>query len=262
MGDARDNVLDESFFDVEPSNFVIPDSSLNVPGYTHAGEAGVLIKLKAGYKVKGKIVLPKAINGVKVRGLCPYPNGIAGSKNAPNTEVTAVLWEEGATPEVYTQSCLADCTNLMYVEFPPSVYNIETQAFLRCKLQNRDLLSALNLREIASSAFNEAFGVTSNKKFIIPGWITILQALCFAYNNNRSEEATAINSWQIGEQGNPTQLMSLPGNITSSTNPFAPKGTPYLEFIIYTPAVMNEVIRSKLEQCVQGTPNVSWPLGE
>ena len=237
-GDAKKNVLSEEYFVTEQSSFAINASYYRRPEYNHFGEPGVLIGLKPGYSVRGKITLPKAINGVKVRGVMPAignntTNGFCGiSASNPNTSITAVFWEEGAVPEVYSVNCFKYCTNLTYVEFPPSLYNIDASAFLGSNLHNRDLNSAINLTEIGSSAFNNAFGVTDNKTFIIPGWVKKLSALCFAYNNTRNVDTSAITSWQIGDNDNPTILNSLPGNITTSTNPFAYSGVPYSSFII------------------------------
>ena len=259
VGDVHNNVLSEDFFDVTTSNYTV-----TVPGYYNTGDPGVLIQLKSGYSVRGKITLPKAINGVKVRSVASGrngANGFAGTDGNPNTKITAVFWEEGAMPEVYSQYAFAYCSNLIYAEFPASLYNIETQAFYRCSLHNRNLASAINLKQISSSAFNTAFGVTSEKEFTIPGSVELIQALAFAYNNTRYEETTAINSWQIGGDGDPTQLSSLPANINNGTNPFAYVGAPYLQFTIWTPTTMDPTVRERLELCASGS-SIEWPLGE
>lgn len=79
IGDVHDNPVSESFFDTVPSNFVN-----TVSGFYNSGDAGVAIKLKSGYSLRGKVTLPKTVNGIKVRSIAradSTANGFSGNNN-------------------------------------------------------------------------------------------------------------------------------------------------------------------------------------
>ena len=215
VGDVHNNPVSESFFDTVPSNFVN-----TVSGFYNSGDPGVAIKLKEGYTLRGKVTLPKTINGVKVRSIARADNGRNGFSG--NTNITGIFWEIGATPETYLESCLANCSNLAYVEIPESIYMIRTQAFINCySLKNRDFSGAINLRDIQNSAFNSAFAtVDGQRTVIIPSSVRQLGAIAFGYNES------AITTFQIGEPGKPSQLESMPND------PFNWNWDPY-RFVVY-----------------------------
>lgn len=222
---VHNNPVPESFFDVEETTF-----EYTVNGYNTAGDNGVFISLKDGYTLRGKVTLPKSINGVKVKGLHKANNANDKSGFAQNDEITHIFWETGATPEMYTTSCLNHCHNLVYVEFPASLYIIQGQAFIGCNsLQNRDLLSASNLNIIQTSAFNQAFGPGNGTTFIIPANVRELGAFAFGYNTAQ------IRIYQLGEEGKPSQLTSM-----ATYSPFAWNTDGY-GFIIYTDDINKEI---------------------
>ena len=201
LDDVHNNPVSEDFFETVQSNFVN-----TVSGFYNSGDPGVAIKLKEGYTLRGKVTLPKTIKGVKVRSIARADNGRNGFSG--NADITGIFWEAGATPEAYLESCLANCSNLAYVEIPESIYMIRTQAFINCySLKNRDFSGAVNLRNIENSAFNSAFAVVEGERTVtIPGNVRQLGAIAFGYNES------AITTFQIGEPGKPSQIVSMPND--------------------------------------------------
>ena len=218
LDDVHNNPVSAEFFEVENRTY-----SGTVPGAYSLGEPCVYIKLKNGYSVKGKVTLPKMINGVKVGGLSA---GLSGSSSntslngfSYNTEITHIFWEDGAVPEAYSDYCLAYCTNLAYVEFPTSLTAIRQFAFRGCQsLENRTLAHCTYLLTIGGNAFNRAFKPTANTTFLIPGSVTTLSANTFSYNDttNDGNKTTIITTFQIGNTNDPSKLESLPSGSTSS----------------------------------------------
>ncbi len=84
LDDVHNNPVSESFFDTVPSNFVN-----TVQGFYNSGDPGVAIKLKEGYTLRGKVTLPKTINGVKVRSIARADNGRNGFSG--NTNITGIF---------------------------------------------------------------------------------------------------------------------------------------------------------------------------
>ena len=227
IGDVHDNPVEETFFDTEPTLF-------------ESGESGVFIKLKEGYNVRGKVTLPKRIGGVKVRGISyalfandnvtiTIPNGFAG-----NTNITHIFWEDGAIPEVYNNSCLRLCSNLVYVEFPDTLTLIDDRAFMTCrsiKIEEKGLSNCTRLIAINANAFNRAFAASEYTTLLLPASLQQIGNNTFSYNNN------VIFTFQFGDEHHASALSALPG----SGNPFNLDGSKTYSFIIYTNDVNAEV---------------------
>lgn len=84
IGNVHDNPISESFFDTVQSNY-----TREMPGFYSSGEAGVAIKLKAGYSLRGKVTLPKTVNGVKVRSIARADSGSNGFSG--NANITGIF---------------------------------------------------------------------------------------------------------------------------------------------------------------------------
>ena len=241
-GKVRDNPVSEEFFNVSTGTFVY-----TVNGAYTTGEPGVLISLKEGYSLRGKIALPKTVGGVKVRGI-----DISGFQG--NTTITHIFWQTGATPETYSDSCCRQMTGLKYVEFPASLSLINDYAFAQCNcLSNRSLAQCVNLVRINQNAFNRAFGPSSESStFIIPGHVTGFGNNAFSYNE------AIITTWQIGDVGDPSRLEAL----STSSNPFKRNGNFY-NFIVYTDDENNTLWTQNLVTIAgQGQISVKNAYGE
>ena len=231
--DVHNNPLDASFFDVEQSAY----TQLSVTGAFATNEPCVRIKLKEGYTVRGKVTLPKMINGVKVGGI------IAGNRDLPangfstNTAITHIFWETGAVPEDYSNYCFANCTRLSYVEFPTSLRIIKEFVFFQCgALINRDLSKCVNLIAIQGNAFNRAFAPTENTLFLIPASVQEVGNNAFSYDDVVTG-TTIITRFQFGDDQNASRLNTLP---SGNANAFRPNKTPYMFTAYVLPGVTVE----------------------
>ena len=239
------------------------------------GQQGVLIGLRPGCIVTGKITLPKSfkINDVAYPVFGVASDGFAVTTTNKNAQhITMVFWESGARPVLIGAGAFRVEQNsfnrdLKYYEFTESITTIENNAFSRVGVSvesnkpttggliNRDLASAMpNWSSSFTAAFARAFGpVPGNSTLIIPGSLSAVAADLFRYNG-----PLGITTIQLGTAEAPSTLSgagnygggAFRANNNTGDNPY--------EFIIYTENPNDEVwdvIRSDT-----GATSFTWPL--
>lgn len=209
-----ENILSEEFL----------DSTSWTDTYTDRG-TGVLLKIKEGYSVRGKITLPAMFKGQKVLGICG--SDVAESNNqithgttengfAGNTQLKMVFWERGATP-VFIDSRAFALSGLIYFEFLPSIALMSSYSFYHLRsaannaaggLMNRDLSNLTSLMSFTTNIFNRAFGPTFFENTLkLPGGdkLDAFYDTSFAYN----EEENIVKNIIIGALDKSSQVNSI-----------------------------------------------------
>ena len=211
------NVLSEEYCELDSSGF---------------------IKIKSGYRVRGKVTLPATVNGVTVQGIAMSDwNDSAVSSEAQylawiesaganyngftyNKDLTAIFWAQGAHPTTIAGSAFRWASNLKWCEFPASLVQISSLSFVGAKLKNRDLSHCTSLESVVTSALNQAFGENDpnypdyelGSTLYLPGHITNFSALAVAYNS------PTISYIVVGGQGDAAQAQSI-GNAFMTNDP-------------------------------------------
>lgn len=172
VDNVHNNILPEEFLDIGQNNYRVGD------------EYGVLVKVKAGYTVRGKITIPATLNGKKIFGIYDAndnsPNGFYKNQN-----LTMIFWENGAVPDTIGTYAFA-YSGLKYFEFKSSIEYIMSYAFYQLAnanggLSNRDLSVMSALQTINANAFNRAFS-NSGGEITLPASVETIAFNAFRYN--------------------------------------------------------------------------------
>lgn len=181
------------------------------------------LSIKTGYSIRGKITLPAMVNGQRVTGVGDAFNN-KDNGFARNTNLTAIFWQEGATPQYIDRNAFEGATSLQWFEFPSTIQAIYSSAFYSCgHLHNRDLSHLTTLDNIGVSAFNNAFAANDNPIYpdyglgellLLPASLTALNNVAFGYNNNPTV-------YQLGGSGAPSQLQTFGRNVLDNQNGYS-----------------------------------------
>lgn len=202
-------------------NNVLPAEFISPRIVTSGTNTYAVIKLADGYTVRGKVTLP---GSVVINGSTYRVDGVDNGNGLSNTSlngfdynpnITAIFWENGATPTQITAHSFRNCTSLKYFEFVDTITKIGDFAFAYNKSLQMCDFSHCHWQELGASAFYLAFALpTADTILFLPGSITIMGGLCFAYNGpsiSNYPQGIGFTAIQIGDVGDPS-LLSSEGN--------------------------------------------------
>lgn len=168
---------------------------------------GYIISIKSGYSVSGKVTLPTYYNNEPVIGIgsgrsLSTDNG--GNGFDWNENLTHIFWYvEDKKPnkvKYISENCFRGCFNLIYVEIPPTLREIQGFSFASCAKLINDTFKA-SIYSIGNQAFTSALALTDHNLYL-GGTITYLGMRCFAFNES-------VGTIQIGEKGSPSKLATI-----------------------------------------------------
>lgn len=197
-----DSTLDEKYF------MAIGEERGGVPktsGFNQSPiiipSGGVVLRLREGVNVAGKITLPTEYKGYPVYGISRFAN---------QPELTHVFWKgdphliatwTGSSSNSSYAAFYNDVA-LEYFEMPSTLEFIDKSSFSTTKVDpvTSGLAELTKLKFIGPTAFSNNSGVTT---LTIPGSVTEIGGSAFAYGSGIKGPLT------LGGKGDPTQLTTL-----------------------------------------------------